>query len=144
MVEIVGYLLTWTAYGSWLPGDRRGYVADGKTLPDHGWILEKNKERQTGATVSLSRREKEIVRSVITAEAERIGHKLEALSVSAKHVHIVVRAHGESVAALVSRYKSLTTRALWEHGRQGGYGRRVTTSGSASAREISRQGCSTS
>jgi hypothetical protein len=29
MSKIIGYMVTWTTYGSWLPGDERGYVKDG-------------------------------------------------------------------------------------------------------------------
>jgi len=32
MREIIGCMITWTTYGSWLQGDKRGYVKDGKIL----------------------------------------------------------------------------------------------------------------
>jgi len=32
MPKTLGYMLTWTTYGSWLQGDERGYVKDGQTL----------------------------------------------------------------------------------------------------------------
>jgi len=30
MSKLVGYMVTWTTYGSWLQGDKRGFVKDGK------------------------------------------------------------------------------------------------------------------
>ena len=36
MPEPVGFLLTWTTYGTWLPGDERGWIKRGQgvKLPD--------------------------------------------------------------------------------------------------------------
>ncbi len=34
MPRTVGYMLTWTTYGSWLQGDVRGYVKNSRILPD--------------------------------------------------------------------------------------------------------------
>jgi len=31
--KIIGYMITWTTYGSWLQGGKRGYVKNGKILP---------------------------------------------------------------------------------------------------------------
>jgi len=35
MSEIIGYMLTWTTYGTWLQGDARGYVKNGKILSEN-------------------------------------------------------------------------------------------------------------
>jgi len=32
MEKIIGYMVTFTTYGTWLQGDKRGYVKDGKVL----------------------------------------------------------------------------------------------------------------
>jgi len=32
MSKTLGYMLTWTTYGTWLQGDERGYVKDGQVL----------------------------------------------------------------------------------------------------------------
>ena len=29
---MIAYMVTWTTYGSWLQGDKRGYVKDGQIL----------------------------------------------------------------------------------------------------------------
>jgi len=111
--------LTWTTYGSWLPGDERGYVANGKTLPGHARILQRNKEKQKSPTVILNAQEKEIVRQIILAEAKVIGQTVEALTVCSNHVHLLAKPHTQSIEEVVGRYKSLTTRALWQQGRKG-------------------------
>jgi len=119
MSRIVGYMVTWTTYGSWLPGDKRGYVENGQILPGDKQILKRNRDRQKSPTVKLKARQKKIVQAVILAEAERIGHKIDALVVYANHVHLLARPHTESMEKIVNRYKSITTRAMWEQGREG-------------------------
>ena len=61
MPKIVGYMLTWTTYGSWLPGDERGYVENGKILPGNANILHTNKERQKSSVVKLNSKEKQMM-----------------------------------------------------------------------------------
>ena len=125
MSKTIGYMLTWTTYGSWLPGDERGYVADGRTLPGDGKILERNRKRQKSPDVKLNTQEKVIVEQTILAEAKRIDHQLEALIVCSNHVHLLARPHAQSIEEIAGRYKSVTTRALWQQGRKG----RVWTKG---------------
>ena len=119
MSKIVGYMVTWTTYGSWLPGDRRGYVDNAKILSENIEILERNRRRQKSHIVKLNSYEKKIVKQTILAEAESIGHKIEALIVYSNHVHLLARPHRKSIEETVGRYKSVTTRILWEHGRKG-------------------------
>jgi REP element-mobilizing transposase RayT len=119
MSKIVGYMLTWTTYGSWLPGDKRGYVDNGKILLGDVKTLQRNKQRQKSPVVKLNPREKRIVKQTILAEAERIDHKIEALAVYSNHIHLLARPHTESIEEIVGRYKSMTTRILWENGRKG-------------------------
>jgi len=112
-------MVTWTTYGSWLPGDIRGYVRNGQILSGDYKILEKNQTRQKSSTVKLNKKEMKLIRQIILNEAERIGHEIVALAACTNHVHLAARSYSESVEEIVGRYKSLTTRALWEHGRQG-------------------------
>ena len=119
MSKIVGYMLTWTTYGSWLPGDKRGYVENGKILSGDESILQRNKERQKSNNVKLNSKEKQIVNKAVLSEAEKIGQQVEALVVYSNHIHILTRPHKKSLEEIVSRYKSITTRALWGNGRMG-------------------------
>ncbi len=119
MSEIVGYMLTWTTYGSWLPGDERGYVDRGKILQGDGKLLERNRNRQKTPIVKLTAQEKKVVKQTILAEAEKIKHIIEALTVYSNHIHLLARPHKEFIEKLASRYKSITTRALWQNGREG-------------------------
>ena len=35
MAKTLGYMVTWTTYGTWLQGDERGYVKNGKILSEN-------------------------------------------------------------------------------------------------------------
>jgi len=119
MSEIAGYMLTWTTYGTWLQGDGRGYVKNGKILSENKGLEKANRKKQKSESVILTAQEKQIISQVILTEADRIGHSIEALSVRTNHIHLVARPHPESIEKIAGRYKSLDTRALWENGRTG-------------------------
>jgi REP element-mobilizing transposase RayT len=120
MPEIIGYMATWTTYGTWLPGDERGYVNNkGQTLRGNKELLQKNQGRQKTPAVKLSRQEKKIAQQVILDEAKKIGHKIIALAVCTNHIHLLAEPHQQSIEDIIGRYKSITTRAFWEYGRKG-------------------------
>jgi len=116
----MGYMATWNTYGRWLPGDERGYVNNtGQKLAGNNGLLQISEERQKYPTVILKNKEKKIAEQIILAEAEKIGHKIIALAVCTNHVHLLAKAHQQSIENIIGRYKSLTTRAFWEYGRKG-------------------------
>jgi REP element-mobilizing transposase RayT len=119
MLRTIGYMLTWTTYGSWLQGDERGYVKDGRILHGDKKLVELCEKFQKGHTVKLRRNEKDIVREAILNEAERIGYTIEALAVCSNHIHLVARYFPEPIGQIVSRFKNVTTSALRKHGRAG-------------------------
>jgi len=58
MQKVLGYMLTWTAYGSWLQGDRRKYVKNGQILDPNTPLENKNKENMKYPKVSLTAAQK--------------------------------------------------------------------------------------
>jgi REP element-mobilizing transposase RayT len=116
---MIGYMVTWTTYGSWLPGDERGYVKNGKTMPGDGRILKASRVRQRSATVNLNSRQKATVREAILEETGKIGQTIEALTVCTNHVHLVACPCRESIEAIVSRYKNVALFALRKQGQSG-------------------------
>ena len=119
MNKTIGYMLTWTTYGSWLQGDERGYVENGRVLSSDKKLVELCEKCQKGHTVKLGYSEKDIVRRAILNEANRIGYTIEALAVCSNHIHLVVRYSPEPIGQIVSRFKNVTTSALKKHGRDG-------------------------
>ncbi|MCC9606597.1 hypothetical protein LOC69_11920 [Blastopirellula sp. JC733] len=89
--EPLAYLLTWTTYGSWLPGDRRGWVRrmGGDQLPDD--------ERQRAASramiepkVRLGPEQRSVVEQAIHDHCEFRGWVLFAVNCRSNHAHVVV------------------------------------------------------
>ena len=119
MSETVGYMVTWTTYGTWLQGDERGFVKKGQTLCGCEGLRKANERRRRGNAVKLNKCERDIVRKAIETEAMRTGERIVALSVWSNHVHVVIGAGGRSVSKVVSRFKSAGYFALKEAGFRG-------------------------
>ena len=119
MSKTIGYMLTWTTYGSWLQGDERGYVKDGRILRGDKKVVDLCEKLQKGQPVKLGHDEKDIVRRAILNEAERIGYIIEGLAVCSNHIHLVARYFPEPIGQMVSRFKNVTASALRKHGRVG-------------------------
>ena len=95
----LGYFLTWTCYGTWLPGDDRGWTKwhRGNEVPQPllaDWCREKMTERP----VLLSILEREVVHETI-----------------AQHCHCVISAPNHSAEQARDQLKSWCTRKLKEH-----------------------------
>ena len=110
--RMIGYLVTWITYGSWLQGDKRGYVKKGKILTQNNKLKSANLKRQKYPTVKLKQEQKQIVEQAILEEAHRIKHKIFAIAVCSNHVHIVASVSEESIEQAVHRYKYSATWAL--------------------------------
>ncbi len=112
MSKIVGYMITWTTYGSWLQGDKRRFVKDGRILEGDEKIHRICERLQKGQSIKLKSSEKSIVRTAILTEAERIGQQIEAVAVCTNHIHLAARPSNKSIERIVSMYKSAATRQL--------------------------------
>ena len=112
MGNTVGYMVTWTTYGTWLQGDYRGYVKDGE-------VIKKNEQRLVKEAVRLNITEKQVVRQAIEDEAEKQNVKLDAIAVCSNHVHIVVRYSGCKIEDVVRHFKQAGIAALKKYGMTG-------------------------
>ena len=119
MVKTLGYMVTWTTYGSWLQGDARGYVKDGKILGENKGLEQANRKMLIGDRFKLKKEQREVARRAILLEAERIGEKILAISVCSNHIHVVIGKGGNSVDKVVNRFKSAAYYALRESGVEG-------------------------
>ncbi len=119
MAGILGYMLTWTTYGAWLQGDRRGYVKDGEVLGGNERLEKSNRDLQAGAVVRLSDAEQEIVSQAIQQEATKREQCILAMAVNPVHVHVVGRCSEAPIGRVVAWYKSAGRLALKRLGRVG-------------------------
>lgn len=125
MGKTLGYMITWTTYGTWLQGDKRGYVKDGEVSGENKELREANRAAQKSKGVKLRRKEKEIVRKAIGSEAEKLGQRIYAVAVCSNHVHVVADNIDEDLGKVAGRYKRAGTMAL----RRKGFVGRVWTKG---------------
>ena len=116
--RLIGYMITWTTYGSWLQGDNRRYVKNGRILPRNDKIKSANQKQQKSQTVKLNANQRQIAEKTILQEAQRINQKIFALVVCSNHVHIVAEVSAEPIEQAVHRYKYSATLALRKCGVQ--------------------------
>ncbi len=120
MAETLGYMLTWTTYGTWLQGDYRGYVVKGGDVLREAKSLEQdNRERMVKDAVAFSVREQAVVRNAILGEADRLAQRIFALAVDSTHVHIVAGYTPLPIHKVAAYYKNAARQALKPLGRRG-------------------------
>jgi len=112
MKYLCGYMITWTVYGTWLQGNKRGYVKNGKTLLPNKNLENANKSSMKSTAFRLNKQQKDIVRQIIISEAEKNGQEILALSVCSNHIHLVAKPCKFEIHKLVRNYKSKSWHAL--------------------------------
>jgi len=118
-------MITWTTYGTWLQGDKRGYVKDGKILLKNDALLQSNLKRLKNPATRFGAEHCAIVRCAILNKAQEIRQQIYAISVCSSYVHIVAARTNESIEKVVSYYKNAARIAL----RGRGFVGRVWTKG---------------
>lgn len=122
------WLLTWTTYGSWLPGDARGFVSE--VRDEEGDRVLHNEpgtpcdadlpslerfaaSRMTEVGVFLNQAQAEAVALQLRETARHRGWRLLALAVMANHIHVLVGVPGDpDPEKLLGDFKAWCTRRL--------------------------------
>ena len=112
MNDPITYFITWTTYGSWLPGDSLGWrkTNAGEQLPKpllEDWC----RDRMTEEPVLLTTAHRQKVEHVCRLHAEIRGWVLHAVSARSNHVHVVVTTDAEPKKAR-DQFKANATRVL--------------------------------
>ena len=91
--DMVGVFITWTTYGTWLPGDARGWRAKsrGNQPPDQELEAE-CRERMKFDPVLLSPQDRATVELACRSHCNLRGWILHAVNARSNHVHVVVTA----------------------------------------------------
>lgn len=97
--------VTTTSYGSWLPGDTRGYVQDGKRLPASPLLERHSKSLLVEPPVIFSIRDRELLLAAFLDACDEFGYKLFDLAVESWHLHWIVK-HTDTVEEMVGRLKT--------------------------------------
>jgi len=111
----LAYFLTWSTYGTWLPGDERGWVEYrlGWQLPDPLRKLEAE-ARMTEEACVLSGPQRQVVETTIADHCQIRRWLLHAVNCRTNHLHVVLTAdrHPDVVR---EQSKAWCTRRLKEH-----------------------------
>ena len=118
MAQPLGFLLTWTAYGTWLPGDQRGWVDD----RDGAWHVPvrepdparvgRAESRMPEESVTLNDECRLLVARTIEAASARRGWRLRAVNARSNHVHVVVTPEDVEPGRVLGFLKKECTKAL--------------------------------
>ena len=124
------WLLTWTTYGSWLPGDERGSITAVRPHFASGPRIHQNLpgtpyaetmpglraaavERMHGPPILLGSEQAEALLKQFRETAGHRGWDLDAVAVMANHVHLVITVDGDPEPSMLLRdFKSYGSRAL--------------------------------
>ena len=113
MNDPIGYFLTWATYGTWLPGDSRGWVEHraGLQLSDPVRELE-SAARMSETACRLSDQQRSAVEKQIADTCSFRGWYLAAANCRTNHVHVVVSAPGTHPKKVRTDLKAWATRCL--------------------------------
>lgn len=106
----LAYLITWTTYGTWLPGDERGWLKRGSSViqAPHAKLQEAARSALTEEPVLLTPAQRNVVAAVMVKHCDIRKWVLHTRNVRTNHVHVVVSAAiaGEKVRAQLKAWCS--------------------------------------
>ena len=104
--------VTTTSYGSWLPGDLRGYVRRGVILPGDPKLLEMSRGLLKGESVRFSVAERERLFQSLLAACNEFGYRLSDVTIETWHLHFVVVHGDDRIETVMGRLKTRMRQAL--------------------------------
>ena len=111
--EPLAYFLTWTTYGTWLPGDDRGWTQWHKGLqPPNEPLRQWSAAKLTEQPVTLDDEQRILVDDTIRRHCKIRNWTLQALNVRTNHIHAVVTAVNYAPETVVDQIKAWCTRNL--------------------------------
>lgn len=109
----VGYYLTWRTYGTWLPGDVRGWVKyHGGWQPADPIREREAKAHMTEDACTLTPEQRGVVERQIAETCAHRGWTLHAINCRSNHVHVVVTAAVDDPDKIRIDLKAWASRAL--------------------------------
>ena len=116
---VIAYMLTWPTYGSWVPGDCRGWVKNGKPYSANPSLENNNRQEMKADTVILTKEQRLLASQSIVSQASKLEQKIFALTVQSTHVHIVAENIDQTIGRVVSYYKNAVRLNLQDNGFDG-------------------------
>jgi REP element-mobilizing transposase RayT len=109
----IAFFTTWTTYGTWLPGDARGWFRRGRgwQIPNRMLAFEAAL-RMTEDVLTLDLEQRRLVESVVSEHCAVRGWVLHAANCRSNHVHVVVTAPNQQIELPREQFKAWCTRRL--------------------------------
>ena len=117
----LAFFLTWTCYGTWLPGDERGWTRwhSGDQVPEPRLVVWSRK-RMNEPPMILNEIQRSIVQKVVTEHCQLRNWQLHGVNCRTNHCHVVVTAANIRSEIVRDQLKTWSTRKLREDQRQRG------------------------
>ncbi len=113
--EPLAYFLTWTTYGTWLPGDERGWVdRPGQFQLPNPHLEAVARSLLTEEPCVLNPQQRRLVEETISKHCRIRGWHLHVVHCRTKHVHVVVTAPLLHPKRVRDQFKAWCTRHLKE------------------------------
>lgn len=115
MSDPIAFFITWPTYGTWLPGDQRGWVElqQGWQLPRPLLELE-CKSRMTEEACILNQIQRQRCERQVEETCNFRGWQLHAVNCRSNHIHVVVSAEDTDPRKIRADLKAWCTRRLKE------------------------------
>lgn len=112
--DALAFFMTWPTYGTWLPGDQRGWVKfkHGQRAPDAA-LESESKAKMTEDPCVLDAEQRELVENTIRRHCDIRGWVLRAVNCRSNHLHVVVSAE-RSPSDIRKQFKAWSIRHLKE------------------------------
>jgi hypothetical protein len=104
--------VTTTSYGSWLPGDLRGYVRRGVILPGDPELLEMSRTLLKGSPVRFSLEQQDVLFDALVAACDEFSYRLSDVTIESWHVHLLLFHGDDKIETVMGRIKTRMRQAL--------------------------------
>lgn len=110
----IAYFITWANYGTWLPGDQRGWILRGRGVKPPDPVREMEAQAiLTADACILDEKQRRCVEKTISKHCKIRKWTLHAVNCRTSHVHVVVSAKAEP-NIVREQFKAWATRNLKE------------------------------
>lgn len=110
--NLLATMVTTTTYGTWLPGELRGYVENGIILPGNPKLFEHASGLMKAEPVFLNDDEQVTLFDAIKRAADEFQYTLLAVSIESWHAHWLIDHGFDKVETMVGRLKTRMRQAL--------------------------------